>query len=97
MGRARLAQAWHLSQPSCPQGATRRAYLAIDDGRQAEVVKDLSAVAPHGHRAVLAQTLVIEAVDLGDLTALMVAPDQGDAVRIANLEAVTVQGLSLPP
>lgn len=80
--------------PSLPSpGAVWRAYLAIDDGRQAEVVKDLSAVAPHGHRAVLAQTLVIKAVDLGDLTAFVVAPDQGDAVRIANLEVGTMPGL----
>lgn len=70
-----------------PCRAQRPAYLAIDDGRQAEVVKDLCAVAPHSHRAVFTQTLVIEAIDLGDLAALVVAPDQGDAVRIANLEA----------
>lgn len=82
-----------LTPPTHLHGALWPAYLAIDDGRQAEVVKDLSAVAPHGHRAIFAQALVIKAVDLGDLTALVVAPDQGDSVRIANLQVTTKPGL----
>lgn len=75
--------------PPCQPRGAGRAHLAIDDGRQAEVVKDLGAVAPHGHRAIFAQALVIEAVDLGDLAALMVASDQGDSVRIADLQGTT--------
>jgi len=62
-----------------------RPHLAVDDGREAEVVEDLGAVAPHGDGAVLAQALVVEAVHLRDLPALVVAPDQGDAVGVANL------------
>lgn len=50
-------------------------HLAVDDGGEAEVVEDLGAVAPDGDGAVLAQALVVEAVDLRDLTALVVAPD----------------------
>lgn len=95
-GRARQegreAEAQCLSHLSHPHGALA-AYLAINDGRQAEVVKDLSAVAPHGHGAVFTQALIIEAIDLCDLTALMVAPDQGDAIRIANLKVTTKLGL----
>lgn len=74
--------------PRQPHGA-RPAHLAVNDGRQAEVVKDLGAVAPHGHRAIFAQALVVEAVDLGDLAALVVASDQGDSVRIADLQGTT--------
>lgn len=60
-------------------------YLAIDDGRQRQVVEDLGAVSPHGDRAVLAEALVIEAVDLGDLPGLVVSPDQRYPVWVAHL------------
>ena len=41
---------------------------------------------PNIDAAVLAQALVVEAVDLGDLPALVVAADQRDAVGVADLE-----------
>ena len=45
-----------------------------------------SPVSPDIHGVVLPEALVIEAVDLGDLPALVVAPDQRDAVRVPDLE-----------
>ena len=60
--------------------------LVLDDGREAQVVEDLGAVPPHVDRSVLAEALVVEAVDLGDLPALVVAPDEGDAIGVAHLE-----------
>lgn len=63
--------------------------LAIDDGREAEIVEDFGAVAPDRNWAVLSQALVIEAVDLGDLTRLMVAADERDAIGIADLKKIT--------
>ena len=61
------------------------AHLAIDDGREGEVVEYLGAVPPHGDRAVLAEALVVEAVHLGDLPGLVVPSDQGDPVWVPDL------------
>ena len=60
--------------------------LVLDDGREREVVEDLGAIPPHVDRTVLAQALVVEAVDLRDLPALVVASDERDAVGVAHLE-----------
>lgn len=60
--------------------------VVVDDGREAEVVEDLGAVAPHVHRPVLAQALVVEPVHLRDLAAFVVPADQRDALRIPHLE-----------
>lgn len=38
---------------------------AVDEGGEREVVKHISAVAPDVDRAVLAQALVVEAINLG--------------------------------
>lgn len=68
------------------QAAVDAEDAVLDDGREAEVVKDLGAVAPHIDRAVLLEALIVEAVHLRDLAALVVAADQRDAVRVAHLE-----------
>lgn len=60
-------------------------HLAINDGRQGQVVKDLCAVSPDGDWAVLAEALVVEAIDLRDLPGLMVPSDQGYPVWITHL------------
>ena len=56
----------------------------VDDGGQREVIEDVSAVPPNVERAVLPQAFVVKAVDLRDLPALVVPPDQGHQVRIAD-------------
>ena len=68
------------------QSAVNAKDLAVDDGRQTEVVEDLGAVAPHRDGAVLPQALVVEAVDLRDLAGFVVAADEGDAVGVADFE-----------
>ena len=60
---------------------------AGDEGAQGQVVEDLAAVAPDIGAAVLAQTLVVEAVDGGDLARLVVAADQCYAVGVTDFEA----------
>ena len=69
--------------------------LVVDHRRQTEVVEDLGAVAPHVHRAVLPQTLVVEAVDLRDLPRLVVAADEGNAVGITHLQHTLVNDSSV--
>ena len=68
------------------EAAVHAEDLVVDYGRQADVVEHLGAVLPHRDRAVLAQALVVEAVDLSDLARLVVAPDERDAVRVAHFE-----------
>lgn len=60
-------------------------HLAINNSREGQVVEDLSAVSPDGDWAVLAEALVVEAVDLGDLPRLVVSPDQGYPVWVTHL------------
>jgi len=45
----------------------------VDDGCERQVVKDLGAVAPDIDGAVLAQTLIIEAIYLSDLARLVIS------------------------
>lgn len=60
-------------------------HLAINNSREGQVVEDLSTVSPDGDWAVLAEALVVEAVDLGDLPRLVVSPDQGYPVWVTHL------------
>ena len=53
---------------------------------QAEIIKHVAAVPPDIARTVLAHALVVESIDLSDLTRLVVPSDEGDAVRVADLE-----------
>jgi len=68
------------------QAAVHAEDLAVDDGRQTDVVEDFGAVLPDRDGAVLAQALVVEAVDLRDLARFVVAADERDAVRVADFE-----------
>lgn len=54
---------------------------------QVKVIEDLHAVLPRVHVAVLADALLIEPIDLGDLPRLVVASQQGDAFRIPGFVA----------
>ena len=62
-------------------------YSTVDDGGQREGAEALDAVAPRAGVAVLAQALVVEAVHLGDLSALVVAPKESDVAGILELQA----------
>jgi hypothetical protein len=58
----------------------------IDQGCQAQVIKDLAAIPPDGGGAVLAHTFVIEPVHLSDLSRLVVPSNQGDPIGIPDFE-----------
>ena len=66
--------------------AVNTQHAAVDDGGEIEVVENLAAALPNIGVAVLALALVVEAVDLGDLSALVVAAKQRDARRMSRLE-----------
>ena len=60
--------------------------LIIDEGGQGEVVEQIGEVFPDIGIAIFAKTLIVETVDLGDLTGFMVASENGDSPRISDLE-----------
>ena len=55
------------------------------DSRQWQIVKKLRETLPDIGIAVLPEALVIKAIDLGDLSRLMVSSQDCDALRISNL------------
>lgn len=61
--------------------------FALDDGSNAQVVENVGAVLPGVHVSVLAHGFLVEAVDRGDASCLVVTTQQGDALRVLQLEA----------
>ena len=68
-------------------------YLSINQGSQRQVVKEVCEVLPHVGIAVFPQALVIEAVDLCDLSALVVSPQYRDALWESDLRRTSTDGL----
>lgn len=60
--------------------------FVVNDGSEGKVVEDFGAVAPDVDRAVFAEALVVESVDLSDLTRLVIASDQSDTFRVTNFQ-----------
>lgn len=60
--------------------------LVLDESGEGEEVEEVGEVLPDVGVAVLAETLVVEAVDLRDLARLVVAAEDGDALGVADLE-----------
>lgn len=60
--------------------------LVLDEGGEGEEVEEVGEVLPDVGVAVLAEALVVEAVDLRDLPRLVVAAEDGDALGVADLE-----------
>ena len=61
--------------------------LVVDEGGKRKVVEEIGEVFPYVGVAVLPETLVVEAVDLCDLTRLVVATENCDALRISDFES----------
>lgn len=61
-------------------------YLTVNECGEGQIVEQISKVFPHVRIPIFAQTLVVESVDLGDLTGFMVAAEDGDSFTIADLE-----------
>ena len=56
----------------------------FDDCSEWEVVKQICEVLPHVCIAILPEALVVKAVDLSDLSRLVIASEDGNAVFVAN-------------
>ena len=61
-------------------------HLSVDERGHREEIEDAATVAPGVGVAVLGLALVIETVDLGDLTGLVVAAQQRDPIRPFGLQ-----------
>ena len=59
--------------------------LIIDDGCKCQVVEDLCAVAPYIDTTILSQALIVETVNLCDLSTFMVASNQSDSLWVSHL------------
>jgi hypothetical protein len=55
----------------------------VHDSCQGEVIEDISAIPPYIERSVFAKALIVEAVDLRDLSAFVVASDKGHQIGVA--------------
>ena len=58
--------------------------LSIDDCGEDHEVEDLATGLPDGSITVLLVAFFVEAIDLGDLTRLVIATDQGYAIRVTK-------------
>jgi len=60
--------------------------LVVDKGSKGEVVEEIGEILPYICVAIFAETLIVEPIDLCDLAGLVVATEDGDALRISNFE-----------
>jgi hypothetical protein len=67
--------------------AVKAEDLVVDEGGQGKVVEEICEVFPDIGVSVLAQALVVEAVDLCDLSRFVIATKNGDAGRISDLQS----------
>lgn len=61
--------------------------LVLNESCEGEVVEEVGEVFPHVGVAVFAQALVVEAVHLGDLAGFVVSTEDGNTLRVADLQA----------
>lgn len=60
--------------------------LVVDESGEWEIVEEVGEVLPNVRVSVLAEALVVESVDLGDLTGLVVSTEDSDALWVADLK-----------
>ena len=88
---------WYLLYPiessDVVQGINTRAQttmeaedLILDEGGQRQKVEEVGEVLPDVRITIFSKALIVEAVNLSDLTGLVVAAEDGDARRVANFE-----------
>jgi len=68
------------------EAAVQTEDLAVHQRREGKVIKQVGEIFPHVGVSIFPQALIIETIDLGDLTALMVAAKNGDATTESHLE-----------
>jgi len=74
------------------QAAMDAEHGTVDDSGKHKEIKDLTAGLPDGRVSVLLLTLFVEAINLSDLTRLMVASDQYYPVRVSGSHGLASSG-----
>jgi hypothetical protein len=69
------------------QSTVQTEDLVFDESSEGEVVEEVGKVFPHIGVAVFAETLVIETVNLRDLSGLVVSTEDGNTLGVTNLQA----------
>lgn len=57
----------------------------VNDGRQTQIVKDLTTVSPDIGRSKLLEALVVESIDLCNLSRFVVATNESNPVWVSDL------------
>jgi len=60
--------------------------LAFDDGGEGQVVKEFSECFPDVSITVLSQALIIETIDLNNLSKLIITSKNNESIKITNLK-----------
>jgi hypothetical protein len=60
-------------------------YFVFNYSRQAQIIKNFRAISPYVDGAIFSKTFVIEAIYLGNLTALVVPANQSNTIGVSNL------------
>ena len=60
--------------------------FVVNDSSESQIVENGGAVPPDVGRTILPEALIVEPVDLGDLSALVVASNQRDSLGVPDLE-----------
>ena len=68
------------------QSTVQTEDLVFDESSKGEVIEEVGKVFPNVGVAVFPQALVVETVDLSDLTGLVVATEDGNTLRVTNLQ-----------
>lgn len=61
--------------------------LLVDEGGEGEVIEEICEVLPYVGVAILSETLVVEAIDLCDLTGFVVSSEDCDSLGISDFES----------
>ena len=68
------------------EAAVQTENLVVDKGSQREVVEEVGEIFPHVCVSVFPEAFIVEAINLCDLTGLVVTTQDGDALRVSNLQ-----------
>jgi hypothetical protein len=60
-------------------------YLFINNCREAEIIKNITAVPPDIYRSIFAETFIVKSINLSDLPAFVVASDKRDLGQLVIL------------
>ena len=62
-------------------------YTIRHNGRHGQIIKGIREMFPNVGVAVLAQAFVVKAVDLGNLSTLVVTPQDGDTISVSDFKS----------